>query len=263
MTIYFLGGGNMTAAIVTGLVKNRDFSVHVVNRGAEKREQLAKQFQVATSAVLPPLTAQDVLVLAVKPQDMAAACEGLDAGGALLVSVAAGLSIDTLSGYLGASRRIVRAMPNTPAQIGLGITGLYADPSVNQADCDIVENIFSAVGEVMWLPEEGRLHAITGVSGSGPAYIFYLLNALQQAAQTQGFNQEDAHRLSLATFKGAVALAEQSGESFDVLQQNVTSKGGTTHEAIKTFQRHDIAQVISEGVAACVHRSVEMSQQFN
>ena len=188
MTIYFLGGGNMTAAIVTGLVKNRDFSVHVVNRGAEKREQLAKQFQVATSAVLPPLTAQDVLVLAVKPQDMAAACEGLDAGGALLVSVAAGLSIDTLSGYLGASRRIVRAMPNTPAQIGLGITGLYADPSVNQADCDIVENIFSAVGEVMWLPEEGRLHAITGVSGSGPAYIFYLLNALQQAAQTQGFN---------------------------------------------------------------------------
>lgn len=262
MKVYFLGGGNMTAAIVSGLVKKPDMVVHVVNRGAARREQLAQRFQVATSAVLPPLSAQDVLILAVKPQDMAAACAGLDIGGALVVSVAAGLSIEALSRYLNGSRRIVRAMPNTPAGIGLGVTGLYADASMGAADREVVQNIFNTVGETVWLSDEAGLHAITGISGSGPAYVFYLLNALKQAAQEQGFTEAEAQRLSLATFKGAVMLAEQSGEDFGVLQQNVTSKGGTTHEAIETFKQHHVAQAIVEGVAASVRRSQAMSQQF-
>ncbi len=263
MTVYFLGGGNMAAAIVAGLVKNRTYAVHVVNRGAEKREQLARCFQVKTSAVLPVLTAQDVLVLAVKPQDVQSACTGLRSDGALVISVAAGLSVATLSRYLGGTERIARAMPNTPARIGLGMTGLFAPASLSAADCETVQDIFDAVGSSVWLPDEEGMHAITGICGSGPAYVFYLLAALQQAAQEQGFAAEDAHRLSLATFKGAVALAEQSGEDFAVLQQKVTSKGGTTHEAIETFKDRQVAEAIAAGVAACVRRSQEMSRQFD
>ena len=230
MNIYFLGGGNMATAIAGGLVKQDGYRVHIVERGAERRAQLEQELGVATSENLPELSADDVLILAVKPQDMQAACQNIRLNGALVLSVAAGLSIDTLSHYLGGTRRIVRIMPNTPAKIGLG--------------------------------EEEQLHNITGISGSGPAYVFYLLGALQNAALAQGFNEQDARELSLATFKGAVALAEQTGEAFAQLQQNVTSKGGTTHEAIETFKARHVAEAIEQGVEACVKRSQEMAQQY-
>ena len=262
MNIYFLGGGNMAAAIAGGLVRQGGHRVHIANRGKEKRERLAEELGVSVSEKLPELAADDVLVLAVKPQDMQAACQSVQTNGALVLSVAAGLSVTTLSRYLGGTRRIVRVMPNTPGKIGLGVSGMFADDSVSDQDKAAADSIMRAVGITVWLDGEERLHDITGISGSGPAYVFYLLDALKQAARQQGFGDKEAHRLSLATFKGAVALAEQTGEDFAVLQQNVTSKGGTTHEAIETFKAGQVAETVVKGVAACVNRSRELAKQF-
>lgn len=262
MNIYFLGGGNMAAAIAGGLVRQGGNRIHIANRGAEKRERLAKELGVEVSETLPELNSDDVLILAVKPQDMEAACRNVESGGALVLSVAAGLSSDTLSRYLGGTRRIVRTMPNTPGKIGLGVSGMFAESDVSETDRAVADQIMRSIGMTVWLDSEDKLHNITGISGSGPAYVFYLLDALQTAALAQGFSEQDARALSLATFKGAVALAEQTGEDFAKLQQNVTSKGGTTHEAIETFRSRQVAEAIAAGVEACVRRSQEMAQQY-
>ncbi|MDO5059626.1 MAG: pyrroline-5-carboxylate reductase [Neisseria sp.] len=263
MTIYFLGGGNMAAAIIGGLKKQQpQADVFAAERGAERRAWLEQQFGIKSGETLPALTADDILVLAVKPQDMQAALSAVKTNGALVLSVAAGLAVDTLSGWLNGSRRIVRVMPNTPAAVGLGVAGMFAAAEVSDEDRRRADEIMAASGQTVWLSDEAQMHAITGISGSGPAYVFYLLGALQNAARAQGFNDEDARRLSLATFQGAVELAAQSGGDFAQLQQNVTSKGGTTHEAIETFKRLNVAEAIGEGVAACVARSKEMAEQF-
>ena len=262
MNIYFLGGGNMASAIAAGLVKQGGYRVHLADRSEATRERLVRELGVSVSERLPELSKEDVLVLAVKPQDMQAACAGVQTNGALVLSVAAGLGIDTLSAYLGGTRRIVRVMPNTPAKIGLGVSGMFSD-GLPEADNLTADRIMRSVGETVWLECEDKMHNITGISGSGPAYVFYLLEALQTAAKQQGFSPEDARKLSLATFKGAVDLAAQTGEDFAVLRQNVTSKGGTTHEAIETFKAEHVAEAIAKGVAACVARSEEMSKQFD
>ena len=262
MTIYFLGGGNMASAIASGLVKQGGYTLHIANRSAEKRAHLAATLGVTVSETLPSLTQHDILILAVKPQDMQNACAAVQTNGALVLSVAAGLSIHTLSHYLGGNQRIIRIMPNTPSQVGLGIAGIYAPPHLSEHDKQQAETIMRTTGEVVWLNSEQQIHHITGISGSGPAYVFYLMNALQQAAIAQGFNLAEARQLSLNTFKGAVALAEQSGEDFSTLQQKVTSKGGTTHEAITCFQSHQVAEAIQAGVNACVARSQAIAQQF-
>lgn len=252
----------MASAIAGGLVGQNGCRVHVVDRSREKRERLVQGLGVSVSEKLPELNEDDVLVLAVKPQDMQAACQGIRTNGALVLSVAAGLSVGTLGRYLGGTRRIVRVMPNTPSKIGLGVSGMFADGSVPERDKAVADSIMRSVGITVWLDNEERLHDITGISGSGPAYVFYLLDALKQAAERQGFCSEEACKLSLATFKGAVALAEQTGEDFAVLQQNVTSKGGTTHEAIEAFKTEQVAESILKGVEACVRRSQEMAKQF-
>lgn len=263
MTIYFLGGGNMASAIVAGLHREgRQADVFVADRGVQKRERLIEQYGVRASEALPDLTADDVLVLAVKPQDMESACAGVRDNGALVLSVAAGLSVDTLSGYLGGTQRIVRVMPNTPAQIGLGVSGMFAGSAVSDGDKALAQSVMQPSGKTVWLADEAQLHAVTGVCGSGPAYVFYLMDALRQAAQNLGFDEVRARELSLATFKGAVALAEHTGEDFALLRQSVTSKGGTTHAAIETFRRRQVAEGIAEGVEACVARSREMAAQF-
>lgn len=255
MTIYFLGGGNMAAAIIGGLAKQGGYTIAVAERNADKAAQLAQQYAVQAMTSLPSLQADDVLVLAVKPQDMQAALQGVDAGAALVLSVAAGLSCGTLSRWLGGTRRLVRVMPNTPAQVGLGVSGLFADAGADEADRTIAQNIMSASGSVVWLPEEDGLHRITGITGSGPGYVFYLMNALAQAAKAQGFSKDEARELVLQTFAGAAALAKETGSDFAVLQQNVTSKGGTTDAAIRTFGQLGVGFAIEEGVAACVARS--------
>ena len=263
MTIYFLGGGNMASAIVAGLCQaGRGSEIHVVNRGVAKREALAAKYGVTVSGRLPEVGVNDVLILAVKPQDMQSACAKVCVHGALIVSLAAGLSVNTLSHYLGATRRIVRVMPNTPAQVGLGVAGLFAANGVNEADTRIVQAILATSCRTIWLDDEAKMHAITAVSGSGSAYVFYLLNALADAALDLGFDAQVARELSLYTFKGAVALAEQSGEDFVVLQDKVTSKGGTTLAALECFRQQGIAEHLRAGVQAASARSEELGKLF-
>ena len=264
MTIYFLGGGNMATAIVAGLCRaGRNSEIHVADNNPDQRARLAAQYGVQVSATLPELCADDVLVLAVKPQDMQAACAALRPNGALVLSIAAGLGVDTLSRYLGGTHRIVRVMPNTPAKVGLGVAGLFAASGASAADRQTAQAIFAASGQTVWLDDEAQMHAITGISGSGPAYVFYLMNALQQAACELGFDTDTARTLSLQTFKGAVALAEQSGEDFDVLQAQVTSKGGTTFAALESFRAHKVAEHIREGAHAAAARSQELAQSLD
>ena len=252
----------MCQAIVSGLIQQPTFDITVVERGEATRAHLQDAFGVTVSDTMPALTSEDVLLLAVKPQDMAAALQHIDTNGALVLSIAAGLDTQTLS-QLTNNTRVIRIMPNTPAQVGLGVAGLYAAADISEQDKAIAQNIMQSVGAVYWLQDEAQMHAITGVSGSGPAYVFYLLQALASAAQAQGFDEQTANELSLATFKGAIALAEQSGLPFSQLQQNVTSKGGTTFAAITAFEQAHVAQGIAQGVAACVARSEQMQQQWS
>lgn len=264
MTVYFLGGGNMAAAIVGGL-KAAEYpeAVHVANRGEAKRQALAEQYGVAVSEKLPPLAAEDVLVLAVKPQDMQTACADVRLNGALVLSLAAGLSVETLSQYLGGTQRIIRVMPNTPSRIGQGVSGLFAGPGVDEADRNRAQAMMAAVGQTVWLDSEDEMHALIGISGSGSGYVFYLMDALFQAALAQGFQAQQARTLVLHTFQGAAALAAQSDLSFAQLQDQVTSKGGTTIAAIDTFRQRQVAEHIGQGVAAAANRSQQMEADFS
>ncbi|PIT18124.1 pyrroline-5-carboxylate reductase [Snodgrassella alvi] len=262
MSVYFLGGGNMASAIVAGMSRQGGYDITVIDRNQEKREHLSSCYRVHSSDKLPELTAADVLVLAVKPQDMQQATADIKVNGALVLSIAAGLTVDILRQFLGNHQRIIRIMPNTPCQIGLGISGLFAPANLDAADRAVAENIMRTTGDVVWLEEESGINRIAGISGSGPAYVFYFLNALQQAAIQQGFSAEEAYLLSLGTFKGAVSLAEQSGIEFVQLQKNVTSKGGTTFAATSVFEQHQLTQVVVDGVAASVARAEEMQKQL-
>ncbi len=263
MTIYFLGGGNMARAIISGLrAQSPNDNIFVANRSESKNLALQQEFGVQTDFRLPEnLSADDVLILAVKPQDMKAALHNVRANGALIISLAAGLEIDTLANWLQ-SRRIIRVMPNTPSAIGLGVSGLFAADGASGSDCVLAEHILSACGVTLWLENENMLHNITAISGSGSGYVFYLLNALQSAAQKLGFDDDMARTLALNTFRGAVEMAAQSGEDFDVLQQQVTSKGGTTLAALNEFEARGVATGIVAGTQAAAARSAELAQML-
>lgn len=252
----------MASAIVAGMNLQGDYDIEVIDRNQHKRQYLIDTYQIRASEVLPELNADDVLVLAVKPQDMQAATANIYPNGALVLSLAAGLTTTILTQFLHGHNRIIRIMPNTPCQVGLGISGLFAPTTVSSEDKITAEKIMGASGIVMWLDEESVINRIAGISGSGPAYVFYFLNALQQAAIQQGFSAEQAHQLSLDTFKGAVALAEQSGTEFSQLQKNVTSKGGTTFAATSVFDQHQLTQVVMDGVVASIVRAEELQQQL-
>ena len=260
--IYFLGGGNMCAALLSRLKTDSDFRLFVAEQNLARQAFLRQTFDITVENALPPLTADDILLLAVKPQDMQNALQGVQANGALVLSIAAGLSCQTLSNWLDNTHRIVRIMPNTSAQIGLGFAGLFADSGVSNADKAIAEHIMNAVGKTVWVENEDDLHTVTAISGSGPAYVFYLMNALFQAACDLGMPQDKARQSVLQTFIGSAQLAEQSGEDFGELQRKVTSKGGTTAAALAVFENAQTDKIIQQAVIACQNRSIEMSKQM-
>lgn len=240
MNITFLGGGNMAAALIGGLVDKGFLGsvMQVVDLQAENRERLAKRFGVrAIEALDDAALACDVLVLAVKPQQMKAALAPLAGrlGGQLVVSIAAGLRLADLSRWLGGHRRLVRCMPNTPALIGAGITGLFADPAVDGTGRDAAERVLSAVGSTVWIADEAQMDAVTAISGSGPAYVFHFIEALQSAGQGFGFDEATARKLAIDTVLGAARLAAESPEPASVLRERVTSKGGTTEAALNSL----------------------------
>lgn len=263
MKITFLGGGNMAIALVGGLIQ-RGFQPHnlgVIEILPEARIRLADQFTInvfesASSEAL----ACDVLVLAVKPQQMREALSSIPTNHhkPLIVSIAAGLLVDDLARWMGGYRRIVRAMPNTPALIGAGMTGLYADPSVSEDDKNKAEAILGAVGETAWVPNEQLIDAVTAISGSGPAYVFLFLEAMQEAACELGLSNETARTLAIQTVLGSAQLAAQSKDSVDILRQRVTSKGGTTEAALKKKAEMGVKEGLIAGMHAAATRSREL-----
>jgi len=263
MELAFIGGGNMARAIIGGLLAHgtKASAIGVVEPDAAARSRLASELGV--TAMEKPSAAMDsaaTVVMAVKPQHMREAARSCASHvkGAVVVTIAAGIRIEDLSRWLGGHARIVRAMPNTPALVHAGITGLFAGPAVNAADRQAAAALMSAVGEVLWLEREGDLDAVTAVSGSGPAYVFYAIEALEQAARELGLSAEASRALALATFAGAAKLAVERGEDPAVLRAQVTSKGGTTERALEVLDEGDVKRRFVAAVKAACERSREL-----
>jgi len=267
MRITFFGGGNMATALIGGLINNgypaRDLAV--IERNAESRERLAKDFDVRCYGE-PEAEALncDVLILAVKPQQMREACAPLIGRlrEQLVISIAAGLRLTDLSRWLGGYFKLVRTMPNTPALIGCGVTGLYALPGVTEVERMGAERIMQAVGATLWVNDEAQIDAVTAVSGSGPAYVFLFIEALQKAATELGFTPKQAHLLSIETVLGAARLASHSEEPASVLRERVTSKGGTTAAALQVMADCGTVDGIVAGIHAAKARGVELGEQL-
>jgi len=267
MKITFIGGGNMAAAIIGGLLKQgyAADALRVVEIAAAARAKLAQQYGVATfERIDAAAVASDCVVLAVKPQQMREVASALRPliKQQLIISIAAGIRGTDLARWLGGYRRLVRAMPNTPALVGAGCAGLFALPGVTNEDMARAEAILGAVGTTLKVEREEELDAITAVSGSGPAYVFYFIEALQQAALDLGLAPDAARRLALETFTGAVKLAAESHEDAAILRERVTSKGGTTAAALASMHAAGIKEAIVRAVKAAEERSREMGEEL-
>lgn len=267
MKIAFIGGGNMATALIAGLVKQAGSKsrLHVVDPNADALTRLASDYGVSTAlAINGEIATVDIVVLAVKPQQMREVAASLvpHLGKQLVVSIVAGIRSADLSRWMKGYGAIVRAMPNTPALIGLGITGMVAFADVNEAQRATADSVLRAVGETVWLEDEALMDAVTAVSGSGPAYVFYFLEAMQATASDLGLNSEQSRRLALATFAGATQLAAQSDESLEVLRQRVTSQGGTTHAAIMSMDGAGVKGRIAEAIKAAAARGRELGNEL-
>ena len=263
MNITFLGGGNMASALIGGLL-NQGFpagQLAVIEISAEGRARLEEKFAVRCyDAAQADALACNVLLLAVKPQQMRAACAPLLAhlDQQLLISIAAGLRLADLSRWLGGYGKLIRVMPNTPALIGAGVTGLFALPGVSEDEKRQAEQVMQAVGSTVWVDDESRMDAVTAISGSGPAYVFLFIEALQQAAGELGFTPQAARQLALDTVLGSARLAAQSADPASVLRERVTSKGGTTEAALRVMDERALKDIVTAAAAAACARSTEL-----
>ena len=264
--IAFIGGGNMASAIIGGLLKRGmpAGQIQVVEPFAEQRAKLGGQFGVTVSEFPEASLARAGLVVwAVKPQTFreAAGQARPHVMTALHLSVAAGIRSDSIARWLGTDR-VVRAMPNTPALVGLGQTGLFARRAATAADRQAVEQVIRTTGEYLWLQDEAQLDAVTALSGSGPAYVFYFLEAMIKAGMDMGLSREHAHKLAVGTFVGASALAQASDEAPEVLRARVTSKGGTTYAALTSMEQDGVQQHFMRALQAARTRAGELGDEF-
>ena len=248
MNLGFIGGGNMAQALIIGL-KSQNFAMQditVIELEANKRGELSQNLGVSATDQLPSIQACEVIVLAIKPQQLPVLAKALAPllKNQLIISIAAGIRLADLSRWLGGYSTIIRAMPNTPAQIQAGITGLYAMPSVSKAQIALADQVLSAAGSTLWLDSEEKLDAVTAISGSGPAYVFYMIEALQEAALALGLSEAEAKQLSIATFKGASLLADVSHTPIATLREQVTSKGGTTEQGLLSLHNSQVKQAV-------------------
>ena len=264
--IAFIGGGNMANAMISGLLKQGfpATQIDVVEPVLEARERLQSHLGIAAQAQAGPfLESAGIVIWAVKPQSFkdAALQTRFYTRDALHISVAAGIPSDSIAKWLG-NERVIRTMPNTPALIGKGITGLFARSAVTTADRLHAERVVSGMGQFLWLNQEEQLDAVTAISGSGPAYMFYLMEAMTAAGADMGLEREQAYQLAVATFVGAGELAKSSHEPPEILRQRVTSKGGTTHAAITSMDSSHIKDLFAKALHAAHHRAVEMGKEF-
>ena len=257
----------MASAMLAGLRKKHPtLDCHIIEPFAEAREKLAElNVTVYPTAVRVAVVGADAVVLAVKPQVLAQVCGELlpCLDGELIVSIAAGVRVNTLARWLGGHTRIVRTMPNTPALIGQGVTGVYAPTALTAGDLATATALMQSIGVVISVENEAMIDAVTAVSGSGPAYVFHWIEAMLAAAQDAGFNAADARTLVMGTLKGATALAEASDVSPGVLRERVTSKGGTTAAALAVLNERDVAGAILQAVRAAKNRGAELGDSLD
>jgi pyrroline-5-carboxylate reductase len=269
--IAFIGGGNMASAILGGLLRQgfKPEQFCVVEPFEAQRTQLKSGLGIAAfasaAATQPELAAAQLVIWAVKPQqfkEAALACKTIWAIAAPLhLSVAAGIRTSSMAAWLG-STALVRAMPNTPALIGQGMSGLYATPLVSATQRAWVDQVMRGTGQFVWLTEESQLDAVTALSGSGPAYVFYVVEAMVQAGVEMGLPADQAKQLALATFTGAAALAAQSPESVGTLRERVTSKGGTTYAALTSLESDRVQAAFGKALHAAQRRAVELGNEL-
>jgi pyrroline-5-carboxylate reductase len=271
MATTFIGGGNMASALIGGmLARGRAAAeLRIVEPLPAQRARLALRFPgvgLFADCGGDAFAGSTLIVFAVKPQQMReaalAVAPRLVAADALVMTIAAGIRLVDLARWLGGYSRLVRAMPNTPALVGAGISGVYAAPDVDAAGRAVAAAVLEAGGEVLWVADEAMLDAVTGVSGSGPAYVLYFIEALEQAARDLGFGGAEARRLAYATFGGAVALARAGGDDPATLRAQVTSKGGTTERALALLEADAVKAKIVVAVKAAAAKAVELGDAF-
>lgn len=266
MKITFIGGGNMAKALIGGLIK-RGYSpskMHVVEPCKDKCRQLHNEFALrATPEMQPAVEHSEAVILAIKPQNLQEVALQLAPllNGRLVISIAAGIRTQDIARWTG-TQNIVRCMPNTPALIRSGVTALYATPVVRPEQCHRAEAIMSAVGSTFWLDDEEMLDAVTAISGSGPAYVFYFIEAMQQAAYELGVEEAQARQMVIDTFLGATRLAESSEEDAATLRARVTSRNGTTERALLSMDSNRVKQDIVDAIHAAAARSKELGDEL-
>ena len=271
LKIAFIGGGNMARSLISGLIKAGYDSnlISVSNRSEGKLIALNKDFGIKTSLDNYEIAKDaDVIVLAVKPQFMAEMLNHLtakinDYGNRLIISLAAGVTVERLTGLLNGHKKIVRLMPNTPALIGYGVTGTFAAPDVNAEEKEFTNRILTAVGKVVWVDKESDINTVTAASGSSPAYFFLFMQYLIEHTKEMGLSEEQARTLVVETALGAAQMAIKNADvSLETLRAQVTSKGGTTFAAISKFEELNLKDSVSAAMDACVARAEEMQKLF-
>lgn len=268
MKIVFIGGGNMATAMISGMLQQGYAAdqLRVVEIDEKQREKLRQTWAIAAFPdVEEGIKGSNIIVLAVKPQQLFELSRTLAPllDGQLILSIAAGIRAADIGSWLNGYRRVIRAMPNTPSLVRAGVAGLYAMPEVSEIDRKNAESILSAVGSILWVDEEDMLHAVTAISGSGPAYVFYFIESMQQAGIELGLSADQAQQLSVLTFLGASKLASLSSEDVAILRDRVTSKGGTTEQAILAMEKMDMKDKIISAIHAANQRSREMSNEYS
>ena len=268
-TLTFIGGGNMASSLIAGLIADGwdPARIRVADTDEQQLERLADRFSVTTTTDNDrAIDHADVILLAVKPQNMKAVTLELAATVTrqhpLVISIAAGITETALRTWLGSDTAIVRTMPNTPAMVNSGATALYANPAVDNEQRSIAESILRAVGLAIWIDDESLMDAVTALSGSGPAYFFLFMEAMQSAGRELGLPEKAARLLALQTAFGAAKMALESTEDIASLRQRVTSPGGTTEQAINTFQQGNLNALVSKALQAAARRSRELAKEF-
>ena len=265
--IAFIGAGNMARAIIIGLVNSGVAAKNIIvaNPSPEKRVMLANEFGVQqTNDNIEAAQFADIIVLSVKPHFICNVCQqlssALDITNKLFVSVAAGTTVAQIQQALNKQVSLVRVMPNTPAQLGLGMSGLFASQEVNDEQKAASDNLMSAVGKVIWLETEDKINDIIAIAGSAPAYFFLFMEAMEKKAQALGFNAQESRMLVQQTALGAAQMVEHNTTAISTLRENVTSKGGTTFAALEQFRKDDLDKIVSNAMNAAITRAEEMAK---
>ena len=267
-TIGFIGGGNMARSLIGGLVTSDQdpARICIYDPDAETLDTLQRDFGITPMESNQALVDRcDTVVLAVKPQVLSSVCKQLDISArphVLFISIAAGIRTEAIQRWLGDECAIVRAMPNTPALVQSGATGLFATSGVSDQQHNLAESILRAVGLVLWLEKEDELDAVTAISGSGPAYFFLVMEAMEEAGRNLGLDADTARLLTLETAFGAAKLALEMGEPAAQLREKVTSPGGTTEQAMQVFQNGELKALFDKAIKAAHHRSVELATEL-